>query len=298
MTKEKKWNVGDKTLELIHHAADRAMDYVSAGDTMVPFVMTMSNNEKNQYTLMAEDMPGAMDMLVKIINDKEKNIDAYAFAYDIVLRDANGNGKQDAIILEAAERDGDQAVRLIQKYEPQTGEKEFSRIGDLDFADHTHSRFGAGAIPRGDGDLRARFSDDEWNTLIKAPFLVFLGVAASDGKVDKKEIKEFNKQMVQAMMFDSELISTIFTDAIQQIPSMLQALVTTPIDPQAIFADVVRLLEEKVDDQQADLFKKALLFIGKNIAEASGGFLGFGRKISKDEAVALASIAALLKIKL
>ncbi len=43
-------------------------------------------------------------------------------------------------------------------------------------------------------------------------------------------------------------------------------------------------------------FKTALFILGKKIAEASGGLLGFGSKISQEEKTALAAIALCLGI--
>jgi hypothetical protein len=48
----------------------------------------------------------------------------------------------------------------------------------------------------------------------------------------------------------------------------------------------------------ANEFKLSLLAIAKQVAEASGGFLGFGNKISKSEMQALAVLITLLKVEL
>lgn len=44
--------------------------------------------------------------------------------------------------------------------------------------------------------------------------------------------------------------------------------------------------------EEAQAFKQALLGLGKAVASASGGFLGFGSKISKEEKATLERIAA------
>jgi len=45
---------------------------------------------------------------------------------------------------------------------------------------------------------------------------------------------------------------------------------------------------------EAEVFKRTLVAIAIKIANASGGFLGMGSKISKDEKIAIAAIAVTL----
>jgi hypothetical protein len=59
------------------------------------------------------------------------------------------------------------------------------------------------------------------------------------------------------------------------------------------------LLDRKLNADDANKVKVTLVMIGKHIAESSGGgFLGFGKKISKDEKLALAGIIHCLGIEL
>ncbi len=128
--------------------------------------------------------------------------------------------------------------------------------------------------------------------LAKAPALIFLLVAAADGKVDKKEIAQFRKilqdpayQPLFAAMRETEM-------DVGQLLAALKDNGRSPIDELTILR---KILESLMPEEAATAYKIMLLKLAKSIAEASGGFLGvFGSKISKEEKNAIAAIAATL----
>jgi hypothetical protein len=125
--------------------------------------------------------------------------------------------------------------------------------------------------------------------LAKAPALVFLLVAAADGNVDKKEIRQFQEilqdpayQPLFAAMQESK-------SSVLELLAAIQSSERSPIDELAILRGI---LESLIPEDAATLYKVMLLKLAKSIAEASGGFLGvFGSKISKEEKFAIAAIA-------
>jgi tellurite resistance protein len=130
--------------------------------------------------------------------------------------------------------------------------------------------------------------------LAKAPALVFLIVAASDGKVDQKEIKQFGK------ILKDNAYEPLFVAMQQTNMSMVDLILSvknsnnSPIEDLAL---IRRILDQMMPENVAKTYKVMLLMLAKSIAEASGGFLGiFGSKISQEEKLALAAIASTLGV--
>jgi len=142
----------------------------------------------------------------------------------------------------------------------------------------------------------APFTDAEWETLLKAPVLVFLLVAAMDGKVDEKEVKSFQKILREAATYKSELLRSILIETIEKIPAILGQILSAGADAGRTLTDVKNLVESKLSAEDAKLFKHSLLYVGKQVAESSGGFLGFGSKMSKEEKAALNAVALILGV--
>ena len=142
------------------------------------------------------------------------------------------------------------------------------------------------------------FSAEELTTLKQAPFLVFMLVAAADGKVDKKEASEFAKVLVSQEIKENLLMNRIVTNVVHDLPGMLASVASSPNGYFEELGKITDIVDRKVSKEEARQFKIALLLLGKRIAEASGGFLGFGSKISKEEKVALAGIAMFLGLEM
>lgn len=146
---------------------------------------------------------------------------------------------------------------------------------------------------------QASFMSEEWRTLQFAPLWIFSLVAGADGSIDKKEIAALAKELQEAVLFKEPLardvllsVATNFADVMSQYQADSRNAVTG-------LRDVADLLDKKASSQQADNFKKAVLLIGRNVAEASGGgLLGLGKKMSDQETSALALAAVTLRVSL
>lgn len=140
---------------------------------------------------------------------------------------------------------------------------------------------------------RVLFSDNQWEHLVYAPFIVFLIVSAADGTIDKKELKAFGKVLsCQSHPLTLELLAsmpdaphTIIQELLNDPQAMAERLETTVTD-----------IDNVLPRADALLFKVALFNIGQEVAEASGGFFGFGKRISKKEKVALTTVALMLNV--
>ncbi|BCS97046.1 hypothetical protein DSLASN_26780 [Desulfoluna limicola] len=140
---------------------------------------------------------------------------------------------------------------------------------------------------------REIFSDSQWTNLAYAPFIVFLIVSAADGTIDKKEIKAFGKVLGnQSHPLTLELLASM-PDAPHAI---IQELLKNPLAMAERLESIVTDIDDKLPRTDALLFKVALFNIGQEVAEASGGFFGFGKKISKKEKAALTTVALMLNV--
>jgi hypothetical protein len=139
---------------------------------------------------------------------------------------------------------------------------------------------------------REQFSDSEWATLRFAPFWAFVQIAGIDGTIDEKETAAFHKELlVDAPMYKSALVREVFASI---VPSLTDVLAAFQADQRKV-ADGLRdaaTALTKVDSDQANMFKMAIMGIGKEVAEASGPVLG--SKTSEREKEAWALVAATL----
>ena len=147
----------------------------------------------------------------------------------------------------------------------------------------------------GGGTASGEPSDGEWMEIAKAPILAFLMVAAADGKVDKKELEGFGKVITGlAAQQKHKAVARMMQTAFGNIETMVPALISDMGNAVATFESVTKLIDSRFGKEDAMMIKSSVLFLAREIAESSGGFLGFGPKISKDEKMALVAIMSLL----
>jgi len=133
---------------------------------------------------------------------------------------------------------------------------------------------------------------------MRLPYLIFMLVAGADGSVDKKELKQLVKTLGNIDALGSPLLATIVTAGADDAIKYVQDIITSETPYQDELTAVSEIIEETLSEEDADSFRMALMQLGVMIANASGGMFGFGGKMSKEEAAALAVIASILKVKL
>jgi tellurite resistance protein len=136
---------------------------------------------------------------------------------------------------------------------------------------------------------------NESDLLPRSPLLIFLLVAASDGKVDKKELANFQKVIIGSGKLNSPLLQKAIAEMLPNLERYLLELTSGKFD---YIGELKRIAEyvDKNHPAEAQTFKMSLLGLGKLIAESSGGFFGFGNKMSKEEETALVAIAVTLGV--
>jgi len=157
-----------------------------------------------------------------------------------------------------------------------------------------------GASPSTQLQSTATIAVDQQVVLDRGPGLVFALVAAADGKVDKKEMAVFAKILAAAKS------STIKSPALGRSLDIKRSCesvdhyiktIANGSDPQKELEILCNAIDGTLSALEAQQFKLGLAYIGKQVAEASGGYSGsFGSNDCKKEKAVLGSILVALKI--
>jgi len=130
-------------------------------------------------------------------------------------------------------------------------------------------------------------TEEDWNLISLAPISAFLLVAAADGKIDKKEMKACSDVLSDlASQQEHPLTAKMMQSALLNLPIVIPRLLSSE-NPMEELLNANILINEKIGGEDAKIMKNSVLVMAKKIAEASGGFLGFGNKIDEDEKQAL-----------
>ena len=94
------------------------------------------------------------------------------------------------------------------------------------------------------------------------------------------------------MTTESKTLQVVMMEAVSDFKQLVTYLLSDEVDIDNIVKDIVRVLDNRLDEAEATSFKITLLRIGQIVAEASGGVLGvFGNKVCKAEKTVLAELA-------
>lgn len=150
-------------------------------------------------------------------------------------------------------------------------------------------------LDEGSNSKAAEGRDDNMeDSLVFAPFIVFMLVSAVDGKIDKKEYDAFLKIMQSPEKYKSAVLNRLASDGISKANGILEKLVVRSKELPQLLYMIVNYIDKSMEQDERRSFKHALYTIGEDIAKSSGGFLGFGSKISKEEQAALDALESIL----
>ena len=145
------------------------------------------------------------------------------------------------------------------------------------------------------------YSTDELHILGDAATAIFFLVANSDGRISAAERAAFLKDHVRAILaarlIDSKREQAVMAFLLQDRHSNdeLSALEARPVsDGLQALRRAASLIAHKEDPGAVKRYRVAMMSLAKNIAEASGGFLGLGATTSKKESQMLVQIKAAL----
>lgn len=141
------------------------------------------------------------------------------------------------------------------------------------------------------------------NIIAQAPFVIFYLVSAADGNVDKKEIEAFQGQCLALALGLKSLVGEgvqgIFVQYLGDMQAVMSRVVAELASAEGAVESLKRIrgaVDDSYPESEALAIKKFLFQIGHQIASASGGFLGFGSKVSKEEKAVLTAIAQIFNI--
>lgn len=137
----------------------------------------------------------------------------------------------------------------------------------------------------------------DMHLLARAPCWVFVVVAAADGKVDDRERRRFDGLLGQGDQFRTEWMRTALAGAASELDPILSNLDDALGRARADLETLADEAEARLEADEALDFKRDLLSLGKTIAEASGGILGFGEKIDDSEVEAIGHLADILRYR-
>lgn len=143
--------------------------------------------------------------------------------------------------------------------------------------------------------LQSQFTAAEWETLQFAPLWVLAGIGTADGRLDQKESEKFSELMVRLLTANDELVREVITTLVIDLKKKMEAFKADTRKIDVGLGEVADILEAKAA-AHADEFKKVMLSIAANIANASGRLLG--DKLDDREKAAFVIIAASLRAPL
>lgn len=137
--------------------------------------------------------------------------------------------------------------------------------------------------------------DEDLDLLARAPCWIFVLVAAADGRIDAKERKRLRELLGREDAFATHWMRIALERASQRLDAILDTLDAEPERALDEIERVADLAERHLDPEGAREVKHDLLAFGKAIAKASGGVLGMGSRIDRNEELAIARLGTLLR---
>jgi len=145
-------------------------------------------------------------------------------------------------------------------------------------------------------DTRELFTEEEWRLLTFAPLWVFCAVASADAAIDEEEMAALAREVAEAEEYAEPLVRDVFRD-LRSDDAVLRAYREDERETDQGLAEVADLLARKAPAASADAFKQALLYVGRRVAQATGGQPLLPRPVSTGEELNLFRIADLLGVQ-
>ena len=142
-------------------------------------------------------------------------------------------------------------------------------------------------------------SEEHWAIIESAPVAAFLLIAGADGTVDRKELKVFARRLAAGLVGkdDSPIMAVAVQRASFGLEDRLDQLSKKSARELAKLVAVSRhAIHQDAGAEAADVFSKSLYAMVYQVARASGGMLGLGSKIDKNEKIVLGGLKRVLKI--
>ncbi|MCK9529909.1 MAG: hypothetical protein M0R77_05000 [Gammaproteobacteria bacterium] len=120
-------------------------------------------------------------------------------------------------------------------------------------------------------EINTGFTPTEWKVLVKSPLVVFLFVAASDGKVQPAEVTAFQQVLAGAQRYKSALLDRLLSELAPQFSMVLSEVLVRVQDAGRVLSETRDIVDARLPGEQALLFKQSLFYLGNQLARASAG---------------------------
>ncbi|HBE67033.1 MAG TPA: hypothetical protein DDW52_02690 [Planctomycetaceae bacterium] len=237
---------------------------------------------------------------------KDDGIQAVAVGYDVLAIHPDQSEKTDAIAIDLEHRGGRPLTRIVH-YKVVDGEVEtltpysVPKHGELFQAsvNSPDNELNQDAVEANVvGDSESEDGSDDW--LESLPTLCFVLIAGADGNIDKKEISDFENSLSKNSRHSNPLVQSIFSAAHSRIQKdLVEILESAKSNAGALLIRLAACKAIAVEKapEHADEFFELLIEMSTPVAAASGGFMGFGSKIGKQEKTMLSALEQLLRGK-
>ncbi len=131
-------------------------------------------------------------------------------------------------------------------------------------------------------------------TIFKAPFAIFYAVATAHGVIDDKKTAAFITFLKSGLDSDYPFVCSLVNGSLKNSSDSLLLLVDNKMDVDTVLAQTKTLLLTEWVWWDYEAYLRFLIELAVHIAQPSGGFLGFGQKVSDDELQAIERIKSLL----
>lgn len=134
-------------------------------------------------------------------------------------------------------------------------------------------------------------SSEEFDQVCRAPLIILYTMIESDKKSDKKEQQKVADIILRECTNGALLMGRVSENLLDVYIDYTHSYEANYVTELAAITNIV---DEKISVEDALIYKKYLLAIAEEVAQASGGFFGFGNKVSAKEKEALDAIALAL----
>ena len=130
--------------------------------------------------------------------------------------------------------------------------------------------------------------------LFKAPFAIFQKVAGADGTIDKSEMNAFVSMLEEGVKSRNPFVAACIQQSIKGAAEYFVLASAGKIEASTELPEAKKIIETEFAEARGKEYIKYLIELATRIAQPRGGFLGFGSKVSPEDAEAIKEITALL----
>jgi hypothetical protein len=135
-------------------------------------------------------------------------------------------------------------------------------------------------------------TSEEFDSVSRVPLIILYTMLEANNKPDEKERKKVSEIIVREYTEKNGLLMERIFEKLLDV--YIDYVHSYEDDYTVELASAAKIIDDKLSTIEAKMFKKYLLGIAEEVAQASGGFLGFGNKVSAKEKATLDTISLAL----